>query len=76
MELPPQLFKPCRIGGRVTHGVLNVPVPHGLLPWVCVRSSFCREFTLDEASESRAKWGTAFSSIYKMNPFVECFRIF
>ncbi len=29
--LPPQPFKPCRIGRRVTHGVLNVPVSEIIL---------------------------------------------
>src|SRR2546422_9606509 len=30
-SLPPQPFKPCRIGGRVPDGVLNVPVSQVVL---------------------------------------------
>ena len=30
-QLPPQLFKPCRIGCRINDGVLNVPVPQIIL---------------------------------------------
>lgn len=35
--LPPQLFKPCRVGGGVADGVLNVAVPEVVLnePNVC-----------------------------------------
>lgn len=28
---PPKLFKPRRVGGRISHGVLNVPVPKVVL---------------------------------------------
>ena len=37
MVLPPQLFKPCRIGGRIYDGVLNVAVSKIVLnkPRVC-----------------------------------------
>ena len=37
-HLPPQLLEPCRVGGGVTHGVLNIAVPEIVLNETCVRA--------------------------------------
>src|SRR2546421_12024776 len=36
LTLPPQPFKPCRIGGGVHDGVLNIPVPQVVLDQPCI----------------------------------------
>jgi hypothetical protein len=37
-SVPPEPFKPCRIGGRVSHGVLSIPVSQLVLNQPRVRA--------------------------------------
>jgi len=39
--LPPEFFKPCRIGGGIADGVLDVAMPQIVLNEPCIRALVC-----------------------------------